>query len=236
MADRVVRAASPVSWNAWQRHPPKSSSRRSQLRQGSGIQPVPRNWSSPGTRPRSSPDCMSSQIAYPAAERPWFPAPGRSRPARRAPRPPGTRRGSSPPAGVSTALATVLPLLSDRTRGRCDDRSICATRCRGDDAVLSLKAEPVGSALCPRPWRIASIRPAETPNPAAAGPAHRARFVIVEVRIVRSSCPHRGSRRRVRGGCDRYRVKSGKRSGMGCGGCVRRHHRDLAQEAEHLGR
>jgi len=30
---------------------------------------------------------------------------------------------------------------SDRTRGRCDDRlsaSICATRCRGDGAVLSL--------------------------------------------------------------------------------------------------
>ena len=38
-----MRAASPVSWNAWQRHPPKSSSRRSQVRHGSGIQSVPRN-------------------------------------------------------------------------------------------------------------------------------------------------------------------------------------------------
>ena len=42
-----VRAASPVSRNAWQRHPPKSISRRPQLRQGSGIQSVPRKrWKS----------------------------------------------------------------------------------------------------------------------------------------------------------------------------------------------
>ncbi len=38
-----MRPASPVRAKAWQRQPPKSSSRRSQLRQGSGIQSVPRN-------------------------------------------------------------------------------------------------------------------------------------------------------------------------------------------------
>src|SRR5690349_22800376 len=37
-----VRAASPVSAKAWQRHPPQSISRRSQERHGSGIQAVPR--------------------------------------------------------------------------------------------------------------------------------------------------------------------------------------------------
>src|SRR5262249_34541777 len=35
-------AASPVSAKAWQRQPPKSTSRRSQLRQGSRIHEVPR--------------------------------------------------------------------------------------------------------------------------------------------------------------------------------------------------
>src|ERR1700735_4672526 len=38
-----VTRASPVSRKAWQRQPPKSSVRRSQLRQGSGIQSSPRN-------------------------------------------------------------------------------------------------------------------------------------------------------------------------------------------------
>src|SRR5579862_5232180 len=37
-----VAAASPASRKAWQRHPPKSSVRRSQLRQGSGIHSSPR--------------------------------------------------------------------------------------------------------------------------------------------------------------------------------------------------
>jgi hypothetical protein len=37
----------------------------------------------------------------------------------------------------------------------------CSTRCSGDGAVLPLMSEPVGSALCPGPRRIASIRPAE---------------------------------------------------------------------------
>ena len=36
-----MAAASPVSAKAWQRQPPQSASRRSQLRQGSGIQAVP---------------------------------------------------------------------------------------------------------------------------------------------------------------------------------------------------
>src|SRR4029450_1669661 len=38
-----ARPASPVSGKAWQRQPPQSISRRSQLRQGSAIQSVPRN-------------------------------------------------------------------------------------------------------------------------------------------------------------------------------------------------
>src|SRR3982074_474624 len=37
-----VLPASPVSAKAWQRQPPKSTSLNSQLLQGSGIQPVPR--------------------------------------------------------------------------------------------------------------------------------------------------------------------------------------------------
>src|SRR6267143_6286076 len=37
-----VLPASPVSANAWQRQPPKSTSLNSQLLHGSGIQPVPR--------------------------------------------------------------------------------------------------------------------------------------------------------------------------------------------------
>ena len=36
-------SGSPVRANAWQRQPPQSISRRSQLRHGSGIQSVPRN-------------------------------------------------------------------------------------------------------------------------------------------------------------------------------------------------
>jgi hypothetical protein len=39
-----VALASPVKRKAWQRHPPKSSLRRSQERQGSGIQASPRNF------------------------------------------------------------------------------------------------------------------------------------------------------------------------------------------------
>jgi hypothetical protein len=38
-----VAAADPVKKYAWQRQPPKSIERRSQLRQGSGIHPSPRN-------------------------------------------------------------------------------------------------------------------------------------------------------------------------------------------------
>ena len=38
-----VAPASPVTRNAWQRHPPKSTSLRAQERQGSGIQASPRN-------------------------------------------------------------------------------------------------------------------------------------------------------------------------------------------------
>ena len=37
-----VLPASPVSAKAWQRQPPKSTSLKAQLCQGSGIQPVPR--------------------------------------------------------------------------------------------------------------------------------------------------------------------------------------------------
>src|SRR6266699_334938 len=37
-----VAAASPVSWKAWQRQPPKSIAWRGQLRHGSGIQLLPR--------------------------------------------------------------------------------------------------------------------------------------------------------------------------------------------------
>ncbi len=47
-----MRAASPVSRNAWQRHPPKSASRRSRLRQGSGIRSVPRKCWNRGDRSR----------------------------------------------------------------------------------------------------------------------------------------------------------------------------------------
>jgi hypothetical protein len=43
IANGSVRAAPPVNWNARRRHPPKSISRQSWLRQGSGIQSVTRN-------------------------------------------------------------------------------------------------------------------------------------------------------------------------------------------------
>ena len=45
-----VAVTSPVIRNAWQRQPPKSISRRSQLRQGSGIQSVPRKRWKMGAR------------------------------------------------------------------------------------------------------------------------------------------------------------------------------------------
>ena len=43
-----VAAASPASAKAWQRHPPKSMARSSQVRHGAGIQSSPRNARKPG--------------------------------------------------------------------------------------------------------------------------------------------------------------------------------------------
>ncbi len=53
-----VALASPVSRRAWQRQPPKSSVRRSQLRQGSGIHDSPRNfWNTPDSCQIHSREC-----------------------------------------------------------------------------------------------------------------------------------------------------------------------------------
>ena len=53
-----VALASPVSKNAWQRHPPKSSARRSQLRHGSGIHCSPRKrWKAADSRHIHSSEC-----------------------------------------------------------------------------------------------------------------------------------------------------------------------------------